>query len=132
MVVSPAAPIRLTAILRIIQEALTNATKHGHATPAVIETRENAPTVELSVRDDGDGFDPTVSTCGFGLRGVRERVELIRATVQVGSSAGEGTTVTASFPAQRRPVLPRAQPPGPPAEPVRVWSAERGAGSCSS
>ena len=63
-----------SAIYRIIQEALTNATKHGHATRAVIETRENASTVELSVRDDGDGFDPATSTAGFGLLGMRERV----------------------------------------------------------
>ena len=54
-----------TAIYRIIQEALTNATKHGHATRAVLETRENTETIELTVRDDGDGFDPASSTSGI-------------------------------------------------------------------
>ena len=97
-----------TAIYRIIQEALTNATKHGHATKAVIDIQENASTVELIVRDDGDGFDPANSTAGFGLRGMPERVQLLRGTIQFASSVGNGTTVTASFPAQRVP--PKALP----------------------
>ena len=116
MVVSPAAPIRLTAIFGIIQAALTNATKHGHAVRAVIETRENVTTVELGVRDDGDRFDPATSSCGFGLLGKRERVQPLHATVQIGSSSGEDTTVTASFPhtAAPRPCRdrsPRSHPP---------------------
>ena len=69
-----------TAIYRIIQEALTNATKHGHAKRAVIEIQENTATVELSVRDDGDGFDPATSTTGFGLLGIRERIQLLHGT----------------------------------------------------
>ncbi len=92
-----------SAIYRIIQEALTNASKHGHATRAVIETRESDSTVELSVRDDGVGFDPTSRTPGFGLLGMRERVALLHGAVHIESSAGAGTTISASFPAQRRP-----------------------------
>ena len=90
-----------TAIYRITQEALTNASKHGHAARSVIEIQENAATVELSVRDDGDGFEPTTSTAGFGLIGIRERVQLLQGTVQIASSPGHGTTVTASLPVQR-------------------------------
>ncbi len=108
-----------TTIYRIIQEALTNATKHGHATRAVIETRENQSTVELSVRDDGDGFDPTSSTAGFGLLGMRERVQLAHGTIQVGSSPGNGTTVTASFPVQRLP----AKAPVTDSHPIRMPGA---------
>ena len=90
-----------TAIYRIIQEALTNATKHGHATHAAIEITESARTVKLSVCDDGNGFDPTSSTAGFGLLGIRERTQLLRGAIQITSSPGQGTTVAASFPAQR-------------------------------
>jgi signal transduction histidine kinase len=97
------APELETAIYRIIQEALTNATKHGHAKRAVIETSESLTTVDLIVRDDGDGFDPDASTAGFGLLGMRERVGLLNGSVLVESSPGAGTTVTASFPPQRRP-----------------------------
>jgi two-component system, NarL family, sensor histidine kinase DevS len=90
-----------TAIYRIVQEALTNASKHGRATCAVIEIRENDTTVRLSVRDDGRGFDPTVSTAGFGMLGIRERAQLLHGTVEITSSPGQGTSVAASFPAQR-------------------------------
>ena len=102
-----------SAIYRIIQEALTNATKHGHATRAVIEAWEHESTVELSVRDDGDGFDPTHRTAGFGLLGMRERVELLHGAVQIESSPGAGTTVSASFPAQRRPSTAATATPHP-------------------
>jgi signal transduction histidine kinase len=91
-----------TAIYRIIQEALTNATKHGHAKRAVVEVHQGATTVELTVRDDGDGFDPATNTTGFGLLGMRERVQLLRGTIRVESSPGDGTTLTARFPIQRR------------------------------
>jgi len=92
-----------TAIYRIIQEALTNASKHGQAKRAVIELSDSAAAVELIVRDDGAGFDPTTSTTGFGLLGMRERVELLHGAVRIDSSPGKGTKVTASFPATRRP-----------------------------
>ena len=102
-----------TAIYRIIQEALTNASKHGQAKRAVIQTRETPTTVELTVRDDGHGFDPTTSTSGFGLLGMHERVKLLHGAVQIESSPGNGTKVTASFPVQRRPTEAAASPPHP-------------------
>jgi Histidine kinase-, DNA gyrase B-, and HSP90-like ATPase len=70
-----------TLIYRIIQESLTNATKHGHPTRAVIETRENASTIELSVRDDGEAFDPESRTAGFGSLVMRERAQLPHGTI---------------------------------------------------
>jgi signal transduction histidine kinase len=97
------APELETAIYRVIQETLTNATKHGHAKRVVIEVSETLMTVELIVHDDGKGFDPVASTAGFGLLGVRERVGLLNGAVLIESSPGAGTTVTASFPPQRRP-----------------------------
>jgi signal transduction histidine kinase len=91
-----------TAIYRIVQEALTNATKHGGARRAVVEIREEGETVHLEVRDDGGGFDPAAETDGFGLLGMRERVELLDGTLRVDSAPGDGTAVRASFPARRR------------------------------
>ena len=91
-----------SAIYRIAQEGLTNATKHGHAKRAAIEVDESQTAVKLSVRDDGDGFDPITSTSGLGLLGMRERVQLLHGTIQIKSSPGDGTTLTASFPVQRR------------------------------
>jgi signal transduction histidine kinase len=92
-----------TTIYRITQEGLTNATKHGHAKRAVIEIHERGTTVELTIADDGEGFDPAKSTSGFGLLGMRERAQLLHGTVQITSSPGDGTIVTASIPVERRP-----------------------------
>jgi signal transduction histidine kinase len=91
-----------TALYRIVQEALTNATKHGGAKRAVVEIREDGETVYVEVRDDGAGFDPAADTTGFGLLGMRERVELLDGTMRIDSSVGAGATVRASFPVQRR------------------------------
>lgn len=91
-----------TAIYRITQEALTNAAKHGRATRAVIEIEDGPTTVQLTVRDDGHGFDPSISTAGFGLLGMRERAQLLHGTLHIDSVVGEGTTVTVHLPAQRR------------------------------
>lgn len=91
-----------TALYRITQEALTNATKHGHATRIVIEIREDPTTVHLTVRDDGNGFDPDAQSDGFGLLGMRERTELLGGELQVNSTPGKGTTLSVRLPVCRR------------------------------
>jgi signal transduction histidine kinase len=92
-----------TALYRIVQEGLTNAQKHGRAKRAVVELREDETVVYLSLRDDGAGFDPDVETEGFGLVGIRERVELLGGHLGVDSAPGSGTVLSISFPAQRSP-----------------------------
>jgi signal transduction histidine kinase len=95
------APELETALYRIVQEALTNASKHGGAKRAVVEIHEREATVHMSVRDDGDGFDPNAETDGFGLLGMRERVDLLGGEISIDSAPGQGATVTASLPVQR-------------------------------
>lgn len=90
-----------TAMYRIVQEALTNAAKHGSAKRAVVEVHEDETNVWVNVRDDGSGFDPSEHTDGFGLLGMYERVQLLDGSLQVKSSPGKGTTVEASFPIKR-------------------------------
>ncbi len=97
-----------TALYRIVQEALTNAVKHGHAKRAVIEIKEESGVIELLVRDDGRGFDTAAATDGFGLLGMRERVALLGGELDVGSGAGVGTTVTARLPSAQREQVPAA------------------------
>jgi signal transduction histidine kinase len=97
-----------TAIYRIVQEALTNATKHGDAQRAVVEIHEDGETVQVLVRDDGVGFDPSADTSGFGVLGMRERVELLDGGLEIDSSPGAGTTVRATLPVQRRAGAPNA------------------------
>ncbi len=86
------------AVYRLVQEAVTNAVKHADASAVAVTVREHGGCLEVAVRDDGAGFDPTAATSGFGLLGMRERMALLDGRVTVGSAPGEGTTVTASVP----------------------------------
>ncbi len=95
-----------TAVYRIVQEALTNATKHGHAGRAVVEIHEDRGAVGLLVRDDGRGFDPAAKTAGFGLVGMRERVALLGGELQVESAPRGGTTISARIPIDRETAAP--------------------------
>jgi signal transduction histidine kinase/ligand-binding sensor domain-containing protein len=91
-------------LLRIGQEAITNAVKHAAANHLRIELRFDAKQVRLSVRDDGRGFDqerraPASPTNGhFGLMGMRERAEQINGTLTVRSVPGEGTEIGVAVP----------------------------------
>jgi len=91
-----------TAIYRIVQEALTNARKHGNAGRAVVEIREDGSVVRISVRDNGAGFDPSVRSSGFGLLGMAERIEMLGGMLSVESGPGQGTRVTATLPVAHR------------------------------
>jgi signal transduction histidine kinase len=91
-----------TAMYRIVQEAITNASKHGGAKRAVVEVAEERGEVLLRVRDDGCGFDTNQHIDGFGLLGMSERVHLLEGTLAIESAPGAGTTVSARFPIQRR------------------------------
>jgi signal transduction histidine kinase len=87
-----------TALYRIIQEALTNAVKHAGASRVTVTAREADGALQLSVTDDGSGFDPSEPSSGFGLAGMRERVLLLGGTLDV-ASGPEGTRIEASLPA---------------------------------
>ncbi|MGA7704755.1 MAG: sensor histidine kinase, partial [Solirubrobacteraceae bacterium] len=90
-----------TAMYRIVQEALTNASKHGNAKRAIVEVHEDEALVHVSVRDDGCGFDASQQTEGFGLLGMHERVHLLEGNIRVNSAPGSATTIEASFPISR-------------------------------
>jgi signal transduction histidine kinase len=91
-----------TALYRIVQEALTNAVRHGGARRASVEIEEDESAVRITIRDDGTGFDTGVKATGFGLVGMRERAELLDGTFQVESEPERGTTIRAVLPVQRR------------------------------
>ena len=90
-----------TGVYRIVQEALSNAVKHGKAGRAVVEQVHDAQTVRVVIRDDGRGFHPSASTSGFGLAGMCERVELLEGALTIESTSGKGTTISASIPLVR-------------------------------
>jgi signal transduction histidine kinase len=88
-----------TAVYRIVQEALTNAAKHGRADRAVVEISEHDGAVHVSVRDNGSGFDVAADRrAGFGLLGMRERAALLGGELSVASTPGGGTLVSGSIP----------------------------------
>ncbi|HTX45287.1 MAG TPA: GAF domain-containing sensor histidine kinase, partial [Solirubrobacteraceae bacterium] len=91
-----------TAVYRIVQESLTNASKYAGECRVVVEVIEDERTIRIAVRDDGRGFDTGASRDGFGLLGIRERVELFNGTLEIDSAPGSGTTITVDFPAHRR------------------------------
>jgi signal transduction histidine kinase len=85
-------------LLRIVQEALTNVRKHASATKVRISLRVNDGVLELTVSDDGQGFDPDhvrgTHRPHFGLSTMRERAEAIGAEFDLDSEPGAGTRVT--------------------------------------
>jgi two-component system, NarL family, sensor histidine kinase DevS len=87
-----------SAVYRLVQEALTNISKHARAEHVHLEVMREPDAVRLLVRDDGQGFDPASPTRGFGLSGMRERVDLARGTMEVETEPGRGTTVSARIP----------------------------------
>ena len=90
------------AIYRLVQEALTNTAKHANTYQAHARVLERDDEVSIEVWDEGSGFDPAEATPGFGLVGMRERVELEGGTLQIESYRGGGTRVFATLPARHR------------------------------
>lgn len=102
-------PTLETGVYRIVQEALTNALKHGGATHASVEVLGDEDQVTVTVRDDGGGFDPAAATEGFGLAGMRERSDLMGGELTMLSAPGDGTTVRVVLPAHHRDGPEKAQ-----------------------
>lgn len=83
---------------RLLQEALTNVARHAQATRAQVVVRISSDRLELSVTDDGVGFDPSQRGPGMGLLGMRERALALGAPLLVRSSPGAGTEIRCSLP----------------------------------
>lgn len=86
-------------LLRGAQEALTNVRKHAKATTVLIRLSAVDSGIRLLVRDDGEGFSPAEPTDGFGLRGMRSRVEQVGGRLSVRSDRGDGTELELEVPA---------------------------------
>jgi signal transduction histidine kinase len=85
-------------VYRLVQESLTNVAKHGKATAVRVTLIERDSALKVVINDDGVGFDPSLPTSGFGLAGMKERVELAHGQLEIESSPGMGTTVRATIP----------------------------------
>lgn len=90
-----------TSCYRLVQEALTNITRHAHPSHVQVRVRAEGAMATVRVRDDGRGFDPEAALRAGrsrGLVGMRERAELLGGELRIESTPGEGATVTAVFP----------------------------------
>jgi signal transduction histidine kinase/ligand-binding sensor domain-containing protein len=99
-------------IYRIIQESLNNVVKHSKAGEAHIAVHCHEHLVEITIRDNGQGFASSASNAGaddrggFGLKGLAERVHMLGGTHAIESGPGRGTTMTVRLavgPGQREP-----------------------------
>ncbi|MER6977150.1 sensor histidine kinase [Streptomyces carpinensis] len=93
-------------LLRIAQEALSNAARHARPTRVGVTLSFMGDEVTLDIRDDGTGFDPAAvpertRSGGFGLDGMRARAERIAGSLTVESEPGHGTAVSARVPLVR-------------------------------
>lgn len=102
------APEAELVLYRVAQEALTNVVKHAKATEARITLARWPDRVDLTVDDNGIGFDPSVNRprdsrgLGLGLFGMEERVALVGGSLAIRTLIPHGTRVAVSLPAQSR------------------------------
>jgi PAS domain S-box-containing protein len=88
------------ALFRIVQESLTNVTKHAKATSVMIQLDTVDDKLVMEIADNGVGFDLThkVRTDSYGMIGMKERVFLLEGELSIVSKVGEGTSVKVSIP----------------------------------
>lgn len=97
-------------VFRIVQEALTNISKHARATMVTIDIIDEDDVVDITVRDDGIGLDaPSVSSNALqgskrGLLGIRERAYALGGTLEIESQIGQGTRLSVRLPKPSMPV----------------------------
>jgi len=85
-------------LLRIGQEALTNAIRHGRAQRIVMELDFSDDAVQLRLTDDGRGFDTSSAFDGLGLAGIKARASSIGGHLSISSAGGSGTTISVTVP----------------------------------
>ncbi len=112
------APVRLSPLaevqlLRVVQEALANVRKHARASQARVRIGQSEDWIEVTVEDDGAGFDPEgAARAGFPRFGqaiMRERAEAVGGALDVTSRPGQGTRVSIRVPAERQPAIQRSR-----------------------
>jgi signal transduction histidine kinase len=82
---------------RIVQEGLTNALKHAHASQAEVTVRYSSKELQVEIRDDGRGAT-TTDGLGHGLVGIRERVKIYGGEMTTGTATGGGFVLSTSLP----------------------------------
>ena len=93
-----------STLYRIVQAALTNIIRHSAATEATLQLITHSQTLYLVIKDNGQGFNSTQNSTGFGLQGMRERALALDGKFHLFSEPGSGCLITVQIP------LPEALP----------------------
>jgi two-component system, NarL family, sensor histidine kinase DevS len=109
-----------STIYRVVQEALTNVSRHAQATKAVISVTARDGAIQASVTDDGRGLPDTARLGprgdglegGFGMSGMRERAELVGGELEWARAPERGTTMRLTVPLAGRPAATAAAAAG--------------------
>jgi signal transduction histidine kinase len=92
-------PLKALHSFRIVQEALTNALKHAKAKNIIVKGNINTQNkYELSIEDDGRGFQPELTKKGYGLKNISKRMNELGGTLDIDSKPGIGTTIKVTWP----------------------------------
>ena len=89
-----------TNIHRIVQEALTNIAEHSEATKVTVKLQAFPQYLEVTIADNGKGFNLEQNTTGMGIQGMRERVATLSGSLIISSSISQGCTLTINIPHQ--------------------------------
>lgn len=92
--------VQLT-LYRVIQESLTNISRHANANKVDMFLDEDNSMIMLIIKDDGKGFDLTQHISNFGLAGMKERVDSVDGQIEIDTQAGEGVALTITIPKLR-------------------------------
>ncbi len=93
----PLSPLRMRHLLAIINEGFANIVRHAKARNVVLKAVELGDKLQITIRDDGIGLAPSVSS-GYGLRNMRDRARLLNGELQFSEPSNKGTTVTLEIP----------------------------------
>ena len=85
-------------LYRIIQEALTNISKHSQASLVRLKLEETEEIIRLTIDDNGRGFEPTANITGFGLQNMRERTEALNGNFRLISKPQQGCHIRVEIP----------------------------------
>ncbi|MBE9046871.1 sensor histidine kinase [Pleurocapsales cyanobacterium LEGE 10410] len=95
----PKLPLQVSQQLYlIIKEGLVNIQKHSQANSISLWGQATAIEIILGLSDNGIGFEPQISSSGFGLKGMRERVQLLGGQMKVHSTLGKGKLIQITIP----------------------------------
>lgn len=82
----------------VSREAIQNSKKHGEATEVIINFKSSKKTVQLTIKNNGKGFDLSSPRYGVGLNNKKERVNELKGTFSLSSEIGLGTTTLINIP----------------------------------